>query len=263
VQFLAFNGSGIELGVAMQRMQLSIFLLLVAVGSACAQDECHLGAGNAADTVKNALRAQTSCSAAAALLHKCAWGATADTGFAPIVIEKCEADFLNNLSAAGKGNYRTELQLCGYEYSRRRGTLYRSAASLCQADVAARFAANPEANDHAALKASFDCNKAQTLLGRAICSDAQLGLADIVLSRAYAHALSPENESQKAKLAASEQKWLAGLAAKCNLTTIPLPEPTLSCLRNEIEIRFTALDSCGMTDDTAACVDSEASSGGK
>ena len=247
----------------MQRMQLSIFLLLVAVGSACAQDECHLGAGNAADTVKNALRAQTSCSAAAALLHKCAWGATADTGFAPIVIEKCEADFLNNLSAAGKGNYRTELQLCGYEYSRRRGTLYRSAASLCQADVAARFAVNPEANDHAALKASFDCNKAQTLLERAICSDAQLGLADIVLSRAYAHALSPENESQKAKLAASEQKWLAGLAAECDVAAIPLPEAALNCLRNEMELRFTALDVCSEEEDAAECIDSATCSSGR
>jgi uncharacterized protein YecT (DUF1311 family) len=247
----------------MQRMQLSIFLLLVAVGSACAQDECHLGAGNAADTVKNALRAQISCGAAAALLHKCAWGATADTWFAPIVIEKCEADFLNNLSAAGKDNYKTELQLCGYEYARQKGTLYRSAASLCQADVAARFAANPEANDHAAAKASFDCGKAQTLLERAICSDAQLGLADIVLSRAYAHALSPDNESAKAKLAASEQKWLAGLAAKCDLAAIPPPEPTLSCLRSEMELRFTALDVCSEEDDAAECIDSATSSSGK
>jgi uncharacterized protein YecT (DUF1311 family) len=247
----------------MYRLQLSIFLLLAAVGSACAQDPCHLGVGNLADTVKNALRAQESCSAAADLLHKCAWGSRADTGFAPIAIEKCEAEFLDKLSEAGKDNYRTEVQLCGYEYARRKGTLYRSATVLCQADVAARFAANPEANDHPAPKASFDCGTAQTLLEEAICSDTRLGLAEIVLSRAYAHALRSAGESEKAKLADSEQKWLAGLAAVCDVAAIPLPEQTLNCLRSEIELRFTGLDSCSEWGDWEACTGSATGYGSK
>lgn len=246
----------------MHRLRLSVFLVLIVVSSVEAQDTCHLGVGNPADTVKNALRAQTSCSAAANLLRQCAWGSRADTGFAPIVIEKCEAEFLDKLSATGKDNYRTEFQLCGYEYARHKGTLYRSETVLCQADVAARFAANSEANDRPAARASFDCGKAQTALERAICSDTRLGLADIVLSRAYAHALGPASESEKAKLADNEQKWLAGLAAKCHVPAVPLPEQTLNCLRSEIELRFTALDSC-VAADVADCIDSAAGSGGR
>jgi len=189
-------------------------------------------------------------------MKKCMWGSSADSEFAPIVIEKCEGDFLKKLSPAGMDNYTTQMQLCAYEFARQEGTISISEAAMCQVDVAASFAANPAANDHEPRKASFDCAKAQSVLEKAICSDTRLGHADIVLAKVYSDALQWVGSEQKPILVKSERNWLLALPPKCELSAIPLTDKQVDCLRNQIEIRFGLLDGCGDGEDAGACLKS-------
>lgn len=243
----------------MRQFHPSLLLLLLAVPATHAQKECQFGSDDAAGNLIKALNAQQSCKAAADLLDKCMWGSSADTEFAPIVVEKCEKEFISKLSATGRNNYMTEMQLCAYEFARGEGTLTMSEAAVCQAEVSAQFAANPSQNDHPPARASFDCARAQTPLEKAICSHIQLGHADIALSRAFKPALNVSRGPHRAALVESERKWLAGVPVTCGLAAGPASPATLSCIRFEFELRFTALDDCDAAGDegdgVAACVD--------
>jgi uncharacterized protein len=223
-----------------------IFFSICASFWSRAQDSCPYGsADEAADGLVKALTRAESCSAAAAKLHACAWGSSADTEFASIVIAKCEKTFFNKLSPAGKQRYEEEMQLCAYEYARARGTLSMSEAAMCQVYVATEFSANPAKTDRPLGRASFDCGKARTTLENAICSDIHLGKADIVLSRVYADALKNDDMSDKPALIESERKWLEAIPATCGVTGKRLSPRSLNCIRIAFELRFTALDSCG------------------
>jgi uncharacterized protein len=231
---------------ALRRFILVILLLHCACNLTRAQDLCpHDSSEDTADGLIKALTRAKSCSAAAAKLHDCEWGSSADTEFAPIVITKCEKTFYDKLSPAGKYIYGEEMQLCSYEYARAQGTMSMSAAAMCQVDVAAEFAANPSLADRPAARASFDCAKAQSSLEKAICSNISLGHADIVLSLVYSSALKIDDTADKPLLIQSERKWLKSIPEKCALSAAPLSKYSLGCVRNEFELRFTALDSCG------------------
>ena len=247
-------GGGRErFGAAMRRILLLAFILLCARIPARAQEECQFGGGDNFNALVKALSEAKSCSAAVTKFRRCAWGSSADTQFAPIVIEKCEKAFLDKLSPAASKRYAEEMQLCGYRYARQGGTMWMAIAAGCQVDVAANFAANPAAGKQPAPRASFDCDKAQTLLERAICSDIRLGHADIVLSRVYSDRLKNSKDDRPA-LIRSEKRWLQGVPAKCKVTSERLPPEALNCVRNEFEKRFTMLDSC--LDKIAACLQS-------
>ena len=242
--------------IKMFQQKRLIIVLFLAAATACAQAPCRWGSPEAADALEKALHDQKTCRSATELMEKCMGGSSADSEFAPIVIEKCEGDFLKKLSPAGMDNYTTQMQLCAYEFARQEGTISISEAAMCQVDVAARFAANPAANDHAPPKASFDCAKAQSILERAICSDIRLGHADIILARVYSNASKWVGHDKKAALVKSERIWLQALPSRCGLTAIPLAEKQVDCLRNQIEIRFSLLDGCGDGEDPGACLDS-------
>jgi len=238
----------------MRHLLLVAFLSIGANIPACAQEPCHYGSEDAFDALAKDLSQAKSCAAAAAKMHDCAWGSSADTRLAPIVVAKCEKAFLGNLSPAAKKRYADEMQLCAYEYARQQGTMYMSAAALCQVGVAARFAADPVAASRPTGRASFDCGKAQTPLEKAICSDTRLGKADIVLSRVYGGMLeNPEKESRTA-LVQSEKQWLQSIPAKCGLSATPPSQKSLNCARNQFELRFTMLDSC--QESITACLQS-------
>ncbi|HEX6497355.1 MAG TPA: lysozyme inhibitor LprI family protein [Acidobacteriaceae bacterium] len=215
---------------------------------ASTQDTCKFGSDEAFDSLVKALEQAPSCDAAVKKLHDCQWGSSADTQFAPIVVAKCEKMFLDKLSQAAMDRYADEMQLCAYEYARQEGTISMSAAAMCQVDVAADFAANPAVANQSAQRASFNCGNAQTLLEKAICSDIRLGHADIVLSRVYSRARKSVDQDGKRILAENEKHWLSGLPGKCSLSSLPLSQESLNCLRNEFELRFTWLDSCGDED---------------
>lgn len=247
------------------RIRFLILLLpAIACASGQAQDECHYGSEAAFDSLVSALRHAPTCKAAAAKLHACEWGSSADTQFAPIVIAKCEKTFFDGLSAAGKKRYADEMQMCAYEYAKAEGTLSMSEAAMCQMDVAAAFAANPALADQSEQRASFECSAAHSLLERAICSNIRLGHADIVLSRVYAGVLnSAENSAQdRSALKKSEREWREEVPVACHLAE-PFTNRALSCLRSAFEDRFTALDSCnGPVSDCLSSLSAKIEGGG-
>lgn len=227
-------------------MHRSIFLaFLVITGTLLAQEKCDFGSPEAADALVTALQNQKTCKAAAQLMDQCWWGSSADTGFSSILVGKCESEFFSKLSPAAMENYVTSMQLCAYEYARQQGTLSISEAAMCQAWVAERFAADPASGDHAPPKASFDCDKAQSVLEKAICSDIRLGHADMVLADVYKDAQKEAGPGIRPKLAQSERSWLKTLPSKCEVARVPLSQKQVNCLRNQIEIRFSIMDGCG------------------
>jgi len=162
--------------IAGNRRGILILSLLIGVSVITrSQDSCpHGSADEAANALEKALLSAKSCKAAAGKLWNCAWGSSADVGFAGIVIEKCQKTFLPKLSSAAEQSYRDQMEMCNYEYERQGGTMSRSFTSLCHVDLAAAFAANLPLASRPVARASFDCDKAQTVLERTICSDVRL-----------------------------------------------------------------------------------------
>jgi uncharacterized protein len=228
----------------MRHLVLVALLSILANIPTCAQEPCKYGSENPFDAMAKDLSQTKTCSAAAAKMRDCAWGSSADTQLAPIVIEKCEKTFFPKLSPAARKRYADEMQLCAYEYAGQEGTMYMSAAALCQVDVAARFAADPAAAIKDSLRASFDCEKAQTPLEKAICSDIRLGHADVVLSRVYAGVLNNSNKEERSALIQSEKQWLQNIPTTCGLSDAPFSQKSINCVRDKLESRFGMLGSC-------------------
>jgi uncharacterized protein len=219
-------------------------LVIMFVSFASAQDECHFGSPEAFDALEKALTQEKSCQAAAKKMHDCAWGSSADTQLAPIVISTCEKTFFPKLPATGKAHYEDEMQLCAYEFAKAQGTISMSAAALCQLDVATKFAANPEIAEQPIARASFECNKAATALEKGICSDSRLGHADVMLGRVYRRFLASLPKERKSDLIDSQKQWLKGVVRDCGGSKSPLSLAARNCVANEFENRFTDLDSC-------------------
>lgn len=233
---------------------IALLLLLISPGlslNVIAQ-ECNFGSGDAFDATAKMLSDAKSCSSAVSIMHKCAWGSSADSQLAPIAVSKCEKSFFDTLSEAGKERYGQEMQLCAYRYAKQEGTMYISAAALCQVDVAARFAADPKQAEQPPARASFDCAKAKTPLETAICSDIRLGRADIVLSQAYRDVLESVDAAHRPEVIRSEKEWLQRIPASCGLSAKTNSPLVLNCLRNEFERRFTDLDGCD--NETLSCL---------
>ncbi|HEY4011292.1 MAG TPA: hypothetical protein VGM11_14150 [Acidobacteriaceae bacterium] len=229
------------------KMRWLVFLvLLVACGTAAlsAQDECAFGGDNAFNDLLTALHSASSCHAAVDQLHRCEWGSSADTQFAPVVISKCEKSFLSKLPRPAEERYIEEMQLCAYEESRADGTLAMSEAAMCQVDVAAQYDAHPENAHDQPLRASFDCSAANSPLQRATCSHTALGHAEIVLSRVYDGVLKSIPLADRPALIQDEKDWLAMVPQKCGLNLSSASDRSINCARNEFELRFTALDDC-------------------
>ncbi len=231
---------------------LALIVLFLAPSVPVWAQACHFGGDKGYDETVKALKATKSCKAAVAYMEQCAWGSSADTGFAPIAIAKCEKTFVPKFSEKEWERYGEEMQLCAYRYARQEGTMSISAAALCQVDVAAQFAENPALADKPAPRASFDCTKARTPLEKAICSDIKLGHADIVLSRVYKDLLQTAGKANRPVVVQSEKEWLQRVPAKCGLEAGADSLATLDCVRNEFEQRFSDIDGCG--DDTIRCL---------
>jgi len=194
--------------------------------------------------MKKALLRAKSCGAAVAQWRKCpfldssasAWELTS------VIIAKCEKTFLDKLSTGAQNRYGDEKQLCFYRYAWQEGTMWGAFVSECDVDVAAQFAANPALANQPAARASFDCDNAKTTLETAICADAGLGRADLVLSRLYAE-LKKAHKKERSALAQSDKEWRQSLPADCHLSATP-SQKSLNCVRTEFENRITALEGC-------------------
>lgn len=233
----------------MFRYVLALGLCVFAGSAVAAADGCFR---SDAEAQTAALAKAGSCRAAFAMISECAWGSSADVGFAAVVAKTCEGEFLAKLTGPARDNYAAELGLCGYEQQRQQGTMYLSAAALCRAGVAARFADNPSLADRPLPAASFDCAKARTPLEKTICADRRLGRADIVLSRVYREALKSMTPDDQKALNADERRWMAKVAADCRLADAQAGAKAADCAREAFERRFTAIGGCA--DEILNCV---------
>ena len=224
----------------MLRFVLAAAFATLAASAALADEACF---GSDADATSAALEKAGSCRTALAKFSACSWGSSADLAFGDIVVKVCERGFIGKLSAAGKANYADAASRCAYEHARQDGTIYRSMEALCRAEVALRFADAPTLADQPPPRASFDCNTARTPLEKAICADAKLGRADLVLSRVYKQAMQTLTPDEQRTLNANERQWMTHLVADCR------PDETASekaraCALAAFEARFTAIDEC-------------------
>lgn len=238
---------------AMAQIALLIVVVVASGGAAAAQQPCEFFSDQARQHLTQALNAAPSCKEAAAQFDKCRWGSSVDAEFGSIVIDKCEKGLLPQLSAAGKENYRHERYLCSYEYAKQQGTISISEDWQCQVDVAADFAANLDLADEPPARASFDCAKAQTAVEQAICSDAKLGDAEIVLRRALHGDMSALQPEQQRALTKQETDWYGDVEKKCRVGADAPSTAARACLRKEFESRFQELDGCSVGE-TAACL---------
>ncbi len=132
----------------------------LASGPASAEEKCPKGD---APIFEEDLKAAPDCASAHALHEACAWGSSGDAGLTGVVVEKCEAVFLNRLDAKQKRNYQARVRRCADKASREQGTAAISEGAMCEEEVAASFAKNAEAAGRvkaaplAPVKASFDC----------------------------------------------------------------------------------------------------------
>jgi len=234
----------------MLRLLLASAFAALAASTALADDACF---GSDAAAMSAALTKAGSCRAALAKFSACSWGSSADLAFGDIVVKVCERGFIGKLTAAGKANYADEAALCAYEHARQDGTMYRSMEALCRAEVALRFADAPALADHPPPRASFACNTARTPLEKAICADAKLGRADLVLSRVYRQAMQTLTPDEQHALNADERQWMARLVGDCHLTTAA-DAKARACALAAFEARFTAVDECVGGDDMKKCL---------
>jgi len=237
----------------MLRLLLATAFSAFAVSASLAEEACF---GSDADAMSAALEKAGSCRAAFAKFSACAWGSNADLAFGDIVVKTCEGAFVGKLTAAAKANYAAEAALCAYEHARRDGTMYRSMEALCRAEVAQRFAETPALADQPLPRASFDCNAARTPLETAICADAKLGRADLVLSRIYKQAMPSLTPEERRTLNSDERRWMAQLVVDCHVAN-PASDKARACALAAFETRFTAIDQCAGGEDMTKCLASE------
>lgn len=244
-------------------LRLGVAVALMLAGSAAvAQAEevaCAPPGKAGADGLAELLAEQPDCKAAIAKLRDCAWGSSADTRFSAIAVGICEKAFMPKLSPAERQGYGERMQLCAYRYARQQGTVYISAAALCQADVAARVAADPKAAATRPGPASFDCGRARTGLERTICADPALGRADLVLADVFrdVRASLDRDQTPKEPVVADQKAWLESLPGRCGLTTAPASPTMRDCLRERFELRVAALVNCLDAGITVDCLKEE------
>lgn len=228
-------------------------ILSMAASHAIAQTKCKFGGEEAANKLDTGLEHAKSCKEAVSLFNDCRWGSSADSAFGATTVARCEKEFYKKLTTAQQNNYADGMQLCAYEYARQLGTISISEAASCQVDLAASIAADPHVADKPIPRASFDCERAQSPLEKAICADVSLGRADVVLGRVYVRDLKFLKGPDHSTFIENEKKWLKEVPRQCGLSDEPPSRKTLNCLRNAFEIRFSSLDGC-LDDEPSACL---------
>jgi hypothetical protein len=91
------------------------------------------------DEIIAAIDAAPGCDRAMKIFEDCEYGASGDVLLGAAVEKKCEADFMNRLKAARKKAYQHEMGVCDRKYANRDGTMYRSFAAFCRAEVSQRY----------------------------------------------------------------------------------------------------------------------------
>ena len=92
------------------------------------------------DAREKLLQDASSCDKALDLFRACSLGASGDVALGAIVVEKCEAGFLNRLTREQRRTYDREQGRCQNKYRRESGTMYRSFEAFCGAELARNYA---------------------------------------------------------------------------------------------------------------------------
>lgn len=227
----------------MRALFLMLFVVAISSVPSPAQEKCGFGGEENFEKTKKLLEQTKTCKDAAATLHECAWGSSADNMFASIVIPKCEEEFRDKLTPKAGERYEQEMRLCGLQYAKQGGTMSISAAAMCGADTASSYAETPARWGEEPLRASFNCKRAKSKLENAICSNQDLGDADILLSRIYTNTLHLTDFVFSADLRNNQKAWLEHLPATCDFSH-PTAEALSKCLLREYEKRFSMIDLC-------------------
>jgi hypothetical protein len=112
----------------------SAFLLLIRPAAAEDCRELEFGAREAL------LRAAPTCDKAMELFGNCNGAGSGDINLGQIVTEKCQADFLEKLSAKQRRTYEGEIESCNAEVKQDEGTLSGAMAAGCRAELAQSYA---------------------------------------------------------------------------------------------------------------------------
>lgn len=117
-------------------MSKRLFLVLAALAVLAGRPSAAECPVSGAEATSDAIEQAPSCAKAAEIYGLCTWGSSMDIQFADSAIQKCEADFLDKLTAAQRRAYdRARLQ-CGRKYAHQSGTLYRSFEASCSVALA-------------------------------------------------------------------------------------------------------------------------------
>ncbi len=108
-------------------LAFSAILLLARPGTA---EDCRTLEFGAREAL---LRRAPTCDKAMELFGACNAGGSGDVNLGRIVTEKCEARFLQKLSAAQRRTYDQEMKSCNDEEKEDEGTLSRAMAAGCRA----------------------------------------------------------------------------------------------------------------------------------
>lgn len=115
----------------------ALFLGAFSSGAALAAAGCPVGGD--ASAIAAAIGRAGTCREAAALGEQCAFGASGDVALQDAVITVCEKDFLPKLKRGQHYTYHLERARCRAKYAQMEGTMYVSAAAMCEGKVAQRY----------------------------------------------------------------------------------------------------------------------------
>ena len=121
------------------RIGWTIVIWLV-LGGAGAAEEAKCPKGDAPIQLED-IEAAPGCIEAHKLHDACAWGSSGDANMTEIVIGKCEAGFLDRMTAAQKRRYESRGQACGecYPITPLGGSIQIYLSSMCQEDLAVTY----------------------------------------------------------------------------------------------------------------------------
>ena len=222
-------------------MRFRIALLSLSFSLAAAGQACHFGN---LDADAEALRSAPTCQAAYKQYNDCLWGSSADGLRGGFVRDKCEPLFLGKLTADQKIIYKDKIDFCGQQYEFARGTLAISESNTCAVRVIFDFATDAAKASKPLPFASFDCSLARSPIEKTICSNPQLGRADLLVSTAYKPFFNAVKANDRTKLIANQRAWNATIPLRCHLSAGPATQATISCLTEAYKKRAGLLNEC-------------------
>jgi hypothetical protein len=118
-----------------------MIVAMLAIGTAMpalAQAPCPVQSQEA-DAVAKAIGSAANCRVSFDIMRACSNSDGSDALLAAAVIDKCEATFLQRLSADRKHHYQQVRESCVRKFANMDGTVYASYQATCEAAVAVRY----------------------------------------------------------------------------------------------------------------------------